>query len=215
MSSSNVRQRIAGAQAIFQGVCIALLPFAVPLVLQTFPQVAATVQPIQSSLEPILPWLPWGCWAIAVLLIGSGLRRLLTLSKDNRPIATSVLPALQPLKGQGWQFQSSVTAGDNQTLARSPSGRAFCIVIKAERGRIGSEGRQVFRLVDQSRNPFPSDFITQTRQRSSRVQQAMRLKHVTPVLAFSDAIVAIDSNPVAGVYVVQAQDLRRLLLELA
>jgi hypothetical protein len=107
-----------------------------------------------------------------------------------------------------------MNTGDNQTVATSPQGKTFCIVVKTDRGRIGSDGRTVFRLVDQTQNPFSTDFIAQTKQRAARVQQRLRLSHVVPVLAFSDALVAIESNPILGVYVMKAEDLRRSLLEL-
>ena len=215
MASPADRQRIAALTSIVQGVVVAILPFLVPVLFTAVPALASAVEPFRSIWEPLLPWLRWACWACGLLFVGTGIRRLLNASKRDRPIGTSVLPALQPLQKQGWQFQSSVAAGDQQTLAKSPQGDAFCIVVKAERGRIGSDGRTVFRLVDQSQNPFPVDFISQTKQRAARAGQAMRLKRVVPVLVFSDAIVAIDRNPVTGVHVVQAKDLRRLLLELS
>ncbi len=215
MASSADRQRIAALTSLVQGVAIAIVPFFVPVLLAAVPTIASAIEPFRSIWEPLLPWLRGACWALAALLIGTGIRRLLNASKSDRPIGTSVLPVLQPLQKQGWQFQSSVAAGDQQTLAKSPKGDAFCIVVKAERGRIGGDDRTVFRLVDQSQNPFPIDFVNQTKQRAARARQALRLKRVVPVLVFSDAIVAIATNPVAGVHVVQAKDLRRLLLELA
>ena len=106
--------------------------------------------------------------------------------------------------------------GDGQLVATSPSGKTYCIVFKGDRGRVGTDGRQVFRLYDNAPQPFPANFIEQTKQRSSRVQQRVKQvksKQVVPVLAFTEAIVNLDRNPISGVWVVAVSELRRLLLQ--
>ena len=117
---------------------------------------------------------------------------------------------------QRWKLDSSAVGGDGQVVATSPRGKTYCIVFKGDRGRVGTDGRQVFRLYDSAPQPFPANFIEQTKQRASRVQQRLKQvksKQVVPVLAFTEAIVNLDRNPVSGVWVVQVTDLRRLLLQ--
>lgn len=218
MATLAERQRLAALKSILLGVAIALVPLATPQVLKVVPTLATAVKGLTPILGPVLPWLAWVCWAIAALYLWQGLDKLLR-SRQGRPSASArILPALMPLQQQGWRFENNPSAAKNgtdpQTIATSPQGKAFCIVIKSERGRIGSDGRTVYRLVDQTQNPFPTDFIDQTKQRAARAQQRLQLSHVVPVLAFSDAILAIEQNPVLGVYVVQMDDLRRSLLQL-
>ncbi len=178
--------------------------------------------PIQTALQPFWPLLsavlPWGIGAIALYAIWKGIAWLLRSSHRSRPAVNKApLAELQPLQQQGWKFElgSSAETGDRQIIARSPQGKAYCIIVKAERGRIGSDGRTVFRLYDQSRQPFSSDFILQTKQRTARTQQRLHLRTaVVPVLAFAEAVVAVEPSLVAGVHVVSVADLRRTLLTL-
>lgn len=212
MAKSVVAQRQTRAvKTLLEAVILALLPLLAPLLLDALPFDIPS-----GPLAPVTKYLPLVCWAWAVYLLWQAWQLWQSAAKANRATGAFIPPALKPLQNQNWQLDSSAVGGDSQLVATSPSGNTYCIVFKSDRGKVGTDGRQVFRLYDNAPQPFPGNFIEQTKQRSSRVQQRVKQvksKQVVPVLAFTEAIVDLDRNPISGVWVVAVAELRRLLLQ--
>lgn len=212
MAKSVVAQRQARAvKTLIEAVILALLPLFAPLLLDALP-----VDIRSGPLAPVVKYFPIVCWAWALYLLWQAWQLWQSAAKANRATGSFIPKELQPLQNQHWQLESSAVGGDGQLVATSPSGKTYCIVFKGDRGRVGTDGRQVFRLYDNAPQAFPANFIEQTKQRSSRVQQRVKQvksKQVVPVLAFTEAIVNLDRNPISGVWVVAVSELRRLLLQ--
>lgn len=213
MAKSVAAQRQSRAvKTLIEAILLALLPLAIPFA------VPWGLSAFKLASQP--PWLTltlnslsWLCWAWALLLLWQAWRMWQSASKADRATGAFIPVELRPLQNQNWTLDSSAVGGDGQIVAKAPSGQTYCIVFKSDRGKVGTDGRQVFRLYDSSPQPFPANFIDQVKQRSARVQQRVRARQVVPVLAFTEAIVALDRNPISGVWVVQVSDLRRLLLQ--
>lgn len=213
MAKSVASQRQGRAvQLLFKAVLLGLGPVLLPSVL------AWSSKALQLSAEPrwlklVVTYLPWICWLGALLLFQQAFQLWRGAPKGDRPTG-AILPAqLQPLRNQGWRFQCQEREGEGQIVATSPEGKAYCMVLKGDRARVGSDDQQVFRLYDQSSQPFPADFIDQTKRRSHQVQQQLKLARVVPVLVFTEAILALMNNPVNGVWVISMTNLRPWLLQ--
>lgn len=212
MAQSVIAQRQTRAvKTLVEAVILAILPLLAPLIFKALP-----FELPLGPLAPFVQYLPLLCWAWALYLLWQAWQLWQSAAKANRATGAFIPAELKPLERQRWSLDSSNVGGDGQVVATSPSGKTYCIVFKGDRGRVGTDGRQVFRLYDNAPQPFPANFIEQTKQRSSRMQQRVKQvksKQVVPVLAFTEAIVELDRNPISGVWVVQVADLRRLLLQ--
>lgn len=211
MAQSVAAQRQTRAvKLLLKAVCLVLLPLLLPLVLDALP-----VDFRSGALAMVAKYLPLLCWLGALLLFWQAWQ--LWQSSNTKRGTGPLIPAeLRPLQNQRWQLDSSAIGGDGQIVAQSPKGRTYCILFKGDRGRLGTDGRQVFRLYDQTPQPFPVNFVEQAKQRAARTQQRLKqikAKPVVPVLVFTAAIVELDRNPIGGVWVLPADGLRRWLLQ--
>ncbi len=132
---------------------------------------------------------------------------------------------LQPLVRQGWTIQPRVPIkggkgtkslkGSNSIdlLIKSPQQKYYCLSIQPHRGKINSDGRIIFRIYDHSQRPFEADFLGLVRQQASAIKTLYRLP-TTPVIIFPEAIVEVQDNPIAGVYITGRLNLRACLLQL-
>lgn len=211
VKSVAVQRQSRAVKTLVEAVILALLPLFLPLLLDALP-----VDLRSGPFAPVVKYFPLVCWAWALFLLWQAWQLWQSAAKASRATGAFIPAELKPLERQSWTLDSTAVGGDGQIVATAPSGQTYCIVFKGDRGKVGTDGRQVFRLYDNAPQPFPANFIQQTQQRSSRVQQRLKQvksKPVVPVLAFTEAIVELDRNPVSGVWVVQVADLRRLLLQ--
>jgi hypothetical protein len=132
--------------------------------------------------------------------------------------AETVADRLIPLQNLGWQASYGVrepySVGTTDILLVSPAGHGYAIDVKAHRVRVGSNGRQIYRVSPRSRSPFERDFVSLARRQAVNLKKRRRLISVTPVLTFTNGIVDVGQNPVAGVYVVAAKNLLDYLQQL-
>jgi hypothetical protein len=169
---------------------------------------------------PTLPtWFYGVCGAIGAVAAWQGFVAFKTARPKKTQSEGSVILAsvLLPLERQGWQIAYGAVvpgAGRLDALVRSPQGKTYLVDLKSHRGKIGTDGKTIFRVYTQSPRPFEADFLGQTKQKAVLVQKAKNWKTVVPVLMFPEARVEIKPNPIAGVYVVGAKTLRSCLLGL-
>ncbi|MGA1264157.1 MAG: hypothetical protein ACO331_09670 [Prochlorothrix sp.] len=200
------------------GVALAALPWV-------FPDVVLGLLPGQPEAMP--PWVYGAAGALGAGLLWQGWQTWRkSRSRQPQSDAKSIVAAvLLPLENQGWTVKysgggskagktgkgSKTVAPSLEALVSSPKGQHFLISVKSHRGKVGSEGDQIFRVYDQSQRPFETDLLAQTRQRAAGLKA--KLGEVTPILVFPEALVEIKENPVGGVYVAGRTTLRACLLQ--
>jgi hypothetical protein len=164
----------------------------------------------------------WG-WVVCLLpvlaCVRQGQRWLqqARVAENGADQAEEVADRLVPLQRQGWQASYGVReayAGLTDILLISPSGHAYAIDVKPHRGRIGSTGRQIYRISSRARSPFERDFVSLARRQAVALKKRRKLPSVTPILTFTNGLIDIDRNPIAGVHVVAADTLLEYLQEL-
>ena len=200
------------------GVALGALPWVIPdAVLGLLPgqpeAMPAWVYGVAGAVGAGLLWQGWQTWRKS-------------RSRQPQSEAKSIVAAvLLPLEDQGWTVKYSgggskaaktgkgakTVVASLEALVSSPKGQHFLINIKSHRGKVGSEGDQIFRVYDQSPRPFETDLLAQTRQRAAGLKA--KLGEVTPILVFPEAWVEVGENPIAGVYVASRTTLRACLLQ--
>ncbi len=126
----------------------------------------------------------------------------------------AIATVLAPLQSEGWQMEFGVrdrSVGDVDVFLLSPQGRAYTIDVKSHRGEVRSDGKQLYRQYGRSQYPFEKDFLSQAKRQAVAMKKLKQLSFVTPVVAFSQAKVEVEQNPIVGVYVVGKQNLVRCL----
>jgi len=183
------------------------------------------------QMPPELPGWSYGVTlAIAAGLVWQSLSLWKRSSKPPKPAEGWAITeaVLQPLVRQGWTIQPRVrikgaknikgskeSKGANQIdlLIQSPQLKYYCLSIQPHRGKINSDGRTIFRIYDHSQRPFEADFLGLVRQQANAIKALYRLP-ATPVIIFPEAIVEVQENPIAGVYVTGRLNLRACLLQI-
>lgn len=182
-----------------------------------FPEVVLDVLPGQPDTLPTWVYGVFGAVAAFFGLQGFWALKRSRPKKQTSEGSNIMAAVLLPLERQGWKIAYGTQikgVGRIDAFIRSPKGKVYLIDMKSHRGKIGTDGKTIFRVYDQSTRPFEQDFLAQTQQRAQAVQLAQKLSTVTPLLIFPEAIVEVDQNPIAGVYVVGRTTLRSCLLQL-
>lgn len=167
---------------------------------------------------PLPRWSYGVTLAIAAGLVWQAIVLWKRSSKPSKPAEGWVITeaVLQPLVRQGWTIQPRFSikgAKSIDLLIKSPHQKYYCLSIQPHRGKINSDGRTIFRIYDHSQRPFEADFLGLVRQQASSIKTLYRLP-TTPVIIFPEAIVEVQDNPIAGVYVTGRLNLRACLLQL-
>jgi hypothetical protein len=122
---------------------------------------------------------------------------------------------LTELKRESWDIEYGMRLGsglgDADIVCVSPGGKVFVIDVKAHRGKVVSDGKNLYRRTRRNKYPFEKNFLRQSMKQAFQVKQQKGLNFVTPIVAFSDARVSVPSGKVAGVYVVGGKRLVGLL----
>ena len=125
---------------------------------------------------------------------------------------------LAGLTASGWQIEYNVRLGkglgDADVVCRSPRQNAYAIDVKSHRGRVVTDGQQLYRMMGQQKYSFEKDFLKQVKRQAVVLKQQRNWRFVTPILAFSQANVAASISQVQGVYVVEKARLSALLKQL-
>ncbi|MGD1940693.1 MAG: nuclease-related domain-containing protein [Leptolyngbyaceae cyanobacterium] len=126
--------------------------------------------------------------------------------------------ALAGLTASGWQIEYNVRLGkglgDADVVCRSPRQNAYAIDVKSHRGRVVTDGQQLYHMMGQPKYSFEKDFLKQVKRQALVLKQQRNWRFVTPILAFSQANVAASIRQVQGVYVVEKARLSALLKQL-
>lgn len=164
----------------------------------------AILQPI--TLESFLV-----CWFLAAVVVDKGRYAWRRANQADQGAAgeEAIAQTLMPLQQQGWQIEFGVvdrSVGDIDVFLVSPQGKAYTIDVKSHRGRVTSDGKQLYR----KGKPFEKDFLAQARRQAATIAKLRQLPFVQPMVVFSNAQVNLD-QPVADVWVVDRADLIRRL----
>jgi Nuclease-related domain len=128
----------------------------------------------------------------------------------------AIAAVLTPLQRQGWQIEYGVrdrSVGDIDVFLVSPQGNAYTIDVKSHRGRVVSDGKQLYRQYGSRRHGFEKDFLSQAKRQATAIKRLRQLDDVTAMIAFSDAQVEV-RGAIADVYVVSKQELLNRLRSL-
>lgn len=151
------------------------------------------------------------CWVLAAAAVAQGryVWRRANQADQGAAGEEAIAQTLMPLQQQGWQIEFGVvdrSVGDIDVFLVSPEGKAYTIDVKSHRGRVTSDGKQLYRRG----KPFEKDFLAQAKRQAATIAKLRQLPFVQPMVVFSNAQVNLD-QPVAGVYVVGRADLIRCL----
>jgi len=119
------------------------------------------------------------------------------------------------LEVAGWQVEYGMRLGkglgDADIFCISPRGRAYVIDVKSHRGTVLTDGKKLYRKMGNQKYAFEKDFLKQVMKQAFQVKQQKNLQFVTPIIAFSDARVAVSTGKIQNVYVVEKSRLPILL----
>jgi len=129
-----------------------------------------------------------------------------------------VAQTLVGLEVAGWQIEYGMRLGnrlgDADIVCISPRQKAYVIDVKSHRGTVFSDGQKLYRMMGKQKYPFEKDFLKQVMQQAFQVKRQKNLKFVTPIVAFSNAKVAVSAGKLQQVYVVEKSRLSMLLEKL-
>ena len=205
-----------GSMAKVQSLILAGLGGLLGSLTWTYPAIANR---LPAAPQQLPPWANGLSFAIAAGLLWQAYalwqRSSKTVNKSNE--GWSITEAvLQPLLRQGWVKKERMFLKSGATLdivLKSPKKRTYCIKVQPHRGKIKGNTSQIFRVYDNSQRPFETDLLAIVRQQVADLKNQHGVTAV-PVMIFPEAIVEIEQNPIAGVYVTWRLDLRACLLQL-
>jgi len=129
-----------------------------------------------------------------------------------------VAAEMTQLEREGWQIEYNLrlggSLGDADIVCISPQKKAYVIDVKSHRGDITTDGQQLYRQMGKTTYSFEKNFLEQALKQALQVKKQKNLSFVTPIVAFSNARVAIASGKLQKVYVVEKARLVLLLKSL-
>ncbi|MGG6294528.1 nuclease-related domain-containing protein [Leptolyngbya sp. AN02str] len=153
--------------------------------------------------------LAYACVPLPIMFGWREVAKLRDRARRNEQGATgeeAIAAILEPLKHQGWQIEYGsyiAKLGDVDAFLLSPNGRGYVVEVKSHAGLVQSNGNYLFHTPENKRRrPFQKNFLHQARQQAIAIKQIKNLGYVTPIVAFSHAVVDIKTQPVTNVYVV-------------
>ncbi len=226
-AGQNVRQlairRRVKAIASFASAALAIaFPFLLERLFENFLKQMSALNPAQT--QPSLN-LPPALYALFIAIaIGSTANGIYLWKRANHADQGAkgeedMAQVMLPLQQAGWQIEYGMhlgnRLGDADIVCISPQKKAFVIDVKSHRGTIITDGKQLQRQMGKMTYPFEKDFLIQATKQALQVKKQKNLSFVTAIVAFSNAKVAISSNRVHKVYVVDKAKLIPLLQSLA
>jgi len=129
-----------------------------------------------------------------------------------------VAAEMTQLEREGWQIEYNLrlggSLGDADIVCISPQKKAYVIDVKSHRGDITTDGQQLYRQMGKTTYSFEKNFLEQALKQALQVKKQKNLSFVTPIVAFSNARVAIASGKLQKVYIVEKARLVLLLKSL-
>ncbi|HEY9906838.1 MAG TPA: nuclease-related domain-containing protein [Thermosynechococcaceae cyanobacterium] len=197
-----------------------IIPFVLVNAFEQLLKSIARLNPAQPSHLQISPLL-YGLFAlvaIGLVINGAKLWQQADRADQGAKGEEDMARSLAPLEQNGWQIEYGMRLGkglgDADIFCVSPGGQAFVVDVKSHRGEVVSDGQQLSRRMGKQTYPFEKDFLRQAMKQALQVKEQKRLNFVTPIVAFSQARVAVGSKKPRGVYVVEKAGLVALLRSL-
>jgi hypothetical protein len=211
--------------ALSNALVFLALPLVLPIVLKLAPVKAA----LRPALEPLLgkPWGSLPSWLMGLCVAVAAWQGLVAIKplfrgmfsggklKSSVPRShageSAVANTLAPLEGQGWKIDYHVPGLEDVIWVKSAKGKAFAVVLRHHKGKISHQGDRLCRIYDKTMRPFEDDMLALAQRRATAVGQ-IKGGLARPILVFPEALLEGLREPVAGVQVVNIQNLRKTLL---
>lgn len=175
-------------------------------------------QPPQAFQLPIALYIFSIVIAMGLVMNGTYLWKRANHADQGARGEEDIAQAIAQLTQEGWQIEYGMRLGnklgDADIVCISPQNKAYVIDVKSHRGEVITDGQQLYRRVGNSKYSFEKNFLNQAKKQALQVKKQKELNFVTPIVAFSDAKVAIASEKLQKVYVVEKSALVLLLRSL-
>ncbi|WP_319420731.1 nuclease-related domain-containing protein [Pleurocapsa sp. FMAR1] len=196
--------------------------FFLPIFLvKTFDKLLRQLSPNNSSQpQSSLNWSPILYVPFIVIALGLATNAVFLWKQANNADQgaegeESIGKEISQLEHEGWQVEYGMylgnKLGDADIVCISPQNKAYVIDVKSHKGKVTTDGKQLYRCMGRTKYPFEKDFIAQTMRQALQVKKQKGFNFVTPILAFSDAKVSLPSEKLRKVYVVEKSKLTSLL----
>ncbi|MGG6293341.1 nuclease-related domain-containing protein [Leptolyngbya sp. AN02str] len=216
-----MRRRVRAIQSFVAAGAVLVVPL---VLLRLFENLATSLQLTTATQQPLIaPQLKllFGLLMLvsAASLVWKGLYlwKRANHADQGAKGEEEIAKTLEGLEALGWEIEYGRQLrglGDVDVVCTSPKGNTYTIDVKSHRGKVTTDGEQLYRYIGQNKQPFEKDFLEQAMKQALRIKQQKRQKFVTPMIAFSDATVTIPSGKLRGVYVVEKARLIPLLKSL-
>ena len=199
---------------------IAYVPFALAQVMAVFRSLFEESSP--EAAEAIsMPIVMYGvAIAFSIYLIYQGVHLWKSANRADQGAKgeEDVAIALRGLAAEGWQLEYGQRLGkgrgDIDIICVSPRGKTYAVDVKSHRCTVVTDGKKLYRRRGNQQYPFEKDFLAQVTKQALQVKKKRGVKFVTPIVVFSNGKVAIASNKVKHVHVVEKSQLAARLRSL-
>ncbi|MEO0394906.1 MAG: nuclease-related domain-containing protein [Cyanobacteria bacterium P01_A01_bin.137] len=199
---------------------VVYMPFALAKLIEGFRSLFVDSNPDLAE-SPAMPVVIYGvAIALAIYLVINGVRLWKGANRADQGAKgeEDVANELRGLAASGWQIEYGQRLGkglgDIDIICSSPSCKTYAIDVKSHRCSVVTDGKKLYRRMGKQQYPFEKDFLSQVMKQALQVKKKKGAKFVTPIVVFSNARVAIPSNKVKHVYVVEKSRLAALLQSL-
>ncbi|MEM7063698.1 MAG: nuclease-related domain-containing protein [Cyanobacteria bacterium P01_B01_bin.77] len=213
-------RRYKAVYAFVSAGFIAYIPFALAKLTEGFRSLFAETNP-ELTESPAMPMVVYvGAIALAIFLVIKGVRLWKGANRADQGARgeEDVANELRGLAASGWQIEYGQRlgkgVGDIDIICVSPGGKTYAIDVKSHRCGVVTDGKKLYRRMGKQQQPFEKDFLSQVTKQALQVKRKRGVKFVTPIVVFSNARVAISSNKVKHVYVIDKARLAGLLQSL-
>lgn len=197
-------------------------PFVIFSQLETFINDAFSTSTPQAQTDPFrIPPAVYGVGLLAAMGLtakGAYLWKRANHADQGAKGEEDIAQALTTLTAAGWQIEYGLRLGkglgDADAVCVSPQGKVYVIDVKSHRGRVGFDGKVLYRQFGATKKSFEKDFLQASMRQAVQVKQQKQVSFVTPIVAFSDAFLTTPKGKLRGVYVVKRDRLVPLLKQL-
>lgn len=199
---------------------VAYMPFALARLVEGFRSLFADTNPelAESPAIPTVFYIVAIVLAFCLVVNGVFLWRVANRADQGAKGEEDVADGLRTLAASGWQIEYGQRLGkglgDIDIICVSPGGKTYTIDVKSHRCTVVTDGKKLYRRMGKQQHPFEKDFLSQVTKQALQVKKKKGVKFVTPIVVFSNARVALSSNKVKHVYVIDKSQLVSLLTRL-
>lgn len=215
-----LKRRIKAITHFASAGFVICLPFFLANTFKTFLKQLSVLNPAQAASFNLLPILYLLFLVVAGGFITSGvfLWRRANHADQGAKGEEETAQELFQLEQEGWKIEYGMRLGrrlgDADIVCISPQKKAYVIDVKSHRGKVTTDGKQLYRCMGKTTYSFEKNFLNQAMQQAIQVKQQKKLDFVTPIVAFSNAQVSVPSGKLQKVYVVEKSKLLPLLKSL-